>query len=87
MVDWLRVSGQFDAIVSAASAKKDGKADSIPLNTQDPEVTTEALLQWYVQQLASPNGNGPSRVTLPYLRKDWEAFLASIVKQHRFARG
>lgn len=87
MVDWLRVSGQFDAIVSAASAKKDGKPDSIPPNTQDPEVTTEALLQWYVQQLASPNGNASSRVTLPYLRKDWEAFLASIVKQHRFARG
>ncbi len=87
MVDWLRVSGQFDAIASAASAKKEGKADSVPLNTQDPEVTTEALLAWYVEQLASPNGNASSRVTLPYLRKDWEAFLASIVKQHRFARG
>lgn len=87
MVDWLRVSGQFDAIASAALAKKDGKADSVPVDTQDPEVTTEALLQWYVKQLASPNSSASSRVTLPYLRKDWEAFLASIVKQHHFARG
>lgn len=89
MVDWLRVSGQFDAIASAAFAKKNEVADSDALNAHDPEVTMEALLQWYVQQLASPNapGNASSWVTLPYLRKDFEAFLASIVRQHRFARG
>ncbi len=87
MVDWLRVSGQFNALASAALAKKNGNADSVPLNTQDPEVTVEALLQWYMEQLASPDGNASSRAILPYLRKDWDAFLASIVRQHRFARG
>ncbi len=89
MIDWLRISGQFEATASAALAKKNGSPDSGPLDIEDPEITTEALLEWYVNELASPNapGNASSRVTLPYLRKDWEAFLASIVKQHRFARG
>ena len=87
MIDWLRISGQFDAIASAAAAKKNAGMDAAA-DTQDmhdPEIAAEALLQWYVERMASPDaaGHGSSRATLNYLRKDWEAFLASIVKGHR----
>lgn len=89
MIDWLRLSGQFEAVASAAFAKKKAMADSDPIDTQDPEVTSEALLQWYVEQLAQPDAlpKASSQATLPYLRKDWETFLAAIVKQHRSGRG
>jgi hypothetical protein len=89
MIDWLRISGRFEAMASAALAKKNDAPDAEPLDPHDPEARAEALLQWYVEQLASPDaaGNVASRVMLPYLRKDWEAFLLSIVKQHRVARG
>lgn len=87
MVDWLRVSGRFESVAAAALAKKEREGNSDPLDVQDPAATAEALLQWYLEHLASPAvlGRTPSQLTLPYLRKDWEAFLASIVKQHRSA--
>lgn len=84
MVDWLRISGHFDAVVSDALAKKHAVTEEIR-NSENQEIVTEALLQWYVEQLASPDtiGQASSQAMLPYLRKDWDVFLASIVKQHR----
>ncbi len=84
MVDWLRISGHFEAMASEALAKKHALAQQVS-NAGNQEVVTEALLEWYVEQLASPDAleQALSRTTLPYLRKDWDAFLASIVKQHR----
>jgi hypothetical protein len=86
MIDWLRIRGQFGVIAAAAAAKKTGMdAFASASDLQDPEVATEALLQWYVERMASPDapGHTSSRATLTYLRKDWEAFLAAIVKRHR----
>jgi hypothetical protein len=84
MVDWLRISGQFDTVASDALAKKNAVVEQIS-DSENREVTTEALLQWYVEQLASPAAPGrvSSLAALPYLRSDWDAFLGSIVKQHR----
>ncbi len=87
MIDWLRISDQFDAIAAAAGARKTAMVDAVAdgQDMQNPDIATEALLQWYVEHMASPDapGRASSRATLNYLRKDWEAFLASIVKRHR----
>ena len=89
LVDWLRISDQFHPLVASALANKASVngATLEAASPSDPATATEALLQWYVERLASPNEreNAASRTMLTYLRKDWDVFLASLVKQHRAA--
>ncbi len=86
MVDWLRISGQFEDVISAALGNQSSAADHESIDWRNPDVAAEALLQWYLERLATDSpGNGSTRAMLPYLRKDWEAFVSSLVKRQRSA--
>ena len=82
VLDWLRLNGRFDTTVGSALRKKESSPE--PPNWQDREVATEALMQWYAEHLAGPDGgNDAVRSLLPYLRKDWDMFLAAIVRHYQ----
>jgi len=85
LLDWLRTTGQFESI-AASVREKHGSEDGAPLppDWRNPEVATEALLQWYLQHLAAPDPfqGSAARASLPYLRQDWETFMAAIVRRH-----
>jgi hypothetical protein len=85
MVDWLRITGRYEPILSAAAQKKSSNSATDSGEGNDPEAEAEVLLQWYMERLDSPDdaANASSRAMMSYLRKDWEAFLNSLVKQYR----
>jgi hypothetical protein len=84
MIDWLRISGKFDAVLAAALENKSSVAHQDSVDWQNPEVAADALLRWYLDRLAADSpANASTRAMLPYLRKDWEAFVSSLVRRQR----
>ena len=83
MIDWLRITDRYEPIIAAAVEKK--RAASVDHNGHDPEAATEAMLQWYMERIDGPDNaaNAASLGMMGYLRRDWEAFLASLIRRHR----
>ena len=84
MVDWLRITGRYEPVMSAAQ-KSHATSATDSGDGEDSEAATEALLQWYMERLDSPDdaAGASSRAMMSYLRKDWKAFLKSLIKHYR----
>src|SRR5581483_6380387 len=86
MIDWLRISGQFDTVIASALRRRTENAcGSQPeIDSNDPEAVIEPLLDWYLERLTpEASESNTARLPLNYLRRDWERFVQALVKRHQ----